>query len=112
MKRAITEALTLTGELVRDVPAERRSRSEARRRTTQRRREFQQDALARGVHPATGSPLLADSALRCRDCVHAVAAHHARTYWKCERSSLSRSEATDIRVGWPACSQFEPRGDR
>jgi hypothetical protein len=69
-----------------------------------------QALLAAGIHPATGRALLTDS--KCGDCVHAE--HHsggAKSFWKCakHRLGMSRSEASDVRVGWPACTLFEQR---
>lgn len=71
-------------------------------------------ALARGIHPATGLALLDHSESErpsCGSCAHAVqVSHNSRTYWKCERHRLgiSRGAATDIRVGWPACTAHAP----
>lgn len=71
---------------------------------TQRRRAM----LAAGVHPVTRQPLLdRDRGLTCRDCAHLFAHGRASTYWKCELNA-SRGPVTDIRVSWPACSQFTP----
>jgi hypothetical protein len=67
-----------------------------------------QGLIARGVHPATGEPLLDPGwGLHCGDCAHAVHLRAGnRAFWKCEwhRLGLSASAASDIRVGWPACT--------
>ena len=61
-------------------------------------------AIAAGRHPATGRALLDGET--CGTCAY----HHnyrwdTRSYHKCEQHRLgeSRSEASDIRVSWPAC---------
>jgi hypothetical protein len=66
--------------------------------------------LDQGRHPATRLPLL-DPAweFTCGGCDHHVVIHHhTRTYHKCARHRLgiSASEASDIRVSWPACTLY------
>ncbi len=40
----------------------------------------------------------------CGTCAYfARQGHHNKVYFKCEKSSMSRSEATDWRVGWQSC---------
>lgn len=79
---------------------------------TQRKTAENAAWLARGVHPATRADLRPDGGT-CGGCAH----HHAyqdgrydRTYHKCDRHRLgeSHSDASDIRVGWPACALYEP----
>lgn len=45
----------------------------------------------------------------CNLCVHLrrVGGVEGR-YYKCEMGRVSASTATDHRVGWPACSKYEP----
>lgn len=64
--------------------------------------------LEGGHHPATGSKLRPDLGT-CGDCVFHVERHMGGRYHKCKnhRLGLSGSEASDIRVGWPACDFFE-----
>lgn len=67
--------------------------------------------LDRGIHPATGRPLKGGDQT-CGDCFHHKARTHNRSWHKCElhRLGLSGSEASDIRVSWPACALFDPSG--
>jgi len=48
---------------------------------------------------------------RCKTCRHIVATGYrpGRTYWKCERRSMSRSESSDHRLKWPACRLYEEK---
>lgn len=46
---------------------------------------------------------------RCGECAHLLAVRYSRTYYKCQRSHMSASNATDWRVSWPACGLFERR---
>jgi hypothetical protein len=66
------------------------------------------EAINVGMHPATRLPLLAaDWGFQCGNCIHAVRVQGgARWHWKCARHRLgmSASEASDIRVSWPACT--------
>lgn len=43
----------------------------------------------------------------CKTCAHLVRRDYAKTYYKCDKRSMSRSEATDHRVGWRACGKYE-----
>lgn len=68
-------------------------------------------ALANGQHPANGLPMLDDGST-CGDCAHlARMGYRGKTYIKCphHRFGLSHSEASDMRVSWPACSKFEAK---
>lgn len=65
--------------------------------------------LAAGVHPATRRPLFVGTGEKCGTCNHHHAyQRHVRTYHKCDLHTLgeSRSEASDIRIGWPACALY------
>lgn len=79
-----------------------------------RRRTFRQRVqLSRGIHPATGQPVLhADPPVSCGDCAHCrqITGLSGRRYWKCDRHRLgtSASEASDIRKSWPACQLYIP----
>jgi hypothetical protein len=76
----------------------------------QRRTLRNQAELDAGRHPATGAPLLhPDWEFQCRDCIHAHRVEGgARRFWKCDlhRLGMSRSAASDIRIGWPACTRL------
>lgn len=41
----------------------------------------------------------------CKTCAHLVSICPTgnKSYWKCDRYSLSRSDATDFRLKWSAC---------
>lgn len=74
----------------------------AGRRLTLRR----QADLAAGRHPVTGLPLLdAEWGFTCGTCAHHYVARLAGSYHKCALRDTG-SEATDIRVGWPACTRY------
>lgn len=74
-----------------------------------RRRTIKNAAiLADGRHPATGLHL-ADNGETCGTCAHHHAYdYHNRGYHKCDvhRLGESHSAASDIRVSWPACTQW------
>lgn len=104
MSRLFDPGPGLTPE-VDDLHAVKVSRSGARPDYTKRAKAL----LALGRHPATRLALLADSTATCGDCAHAtLIEHNARRWWKCakHRLGMSHSEASDIRVGWPACLLF------
>lgn len=76
---------------------------------TQRLTRRNRANIARGVHPATLRPLRKDET--CGTCVHHHDyLYHSRRLHKCELHRLgeSHSEASDIRVSWPACTKWEP----
>lgn len=83
---------------------------------TQRRTQRQKAKLSAGRHPATNSPLLDEPdtddqwGFTCRDCVHSFRYRPGNTtVWKCWlqfRQARGSSEATDIRIGWPACTHL------
>lgn len=92
---------------VPDLPPDPTEEMSAGRRLTARN----QAMLEVGRHPATLTPLRAEGG-RCGDCEHCHRyGWHDRKYVKCGKHRLgeSHSEASDIRVGWPACSLFEVR---
>ena len=79
---------------------------------TQRLTRRNQKLLEGGIHPATRRPVLTTGD-RCGDCVHHVVVRHDRAWHKCEKHQLgiSHSEASDIRVGWPACTLYGRTSD-
>lgn len=102
-------------------PAPHDRLSADRRRTVRQARD-----LAKGRHPLTGGPLHADAAphdnreglgLRCGTCRFRILSdHHNRTYAKCwwpnpdtggTALRLTHGAATDVRVWWPACADYE-----
>lgn len=76
------------------------------------RRTMRQQALLRaGLNPATEERQLDGGATTCRSCCHAEKhqpTRSPRSYWKCRnhRLGLSSSDASDIRVSWPACALY------
>lgn len=101
-----TEPLPLDGLVIPEPTADALAGLSADRRRTLRR----QQALAAGVHPATGLTLLpTDLALTCGDCVFfARLDWHGRTYLKCTKAGVTHGAATDVRRSWPACRDFRP----
>ena len=64
--------------------------------------------LASGRHPVSGRRLLAvtdTAAPTCGDCVHHFTNRRSKTYHKCDLNATGGA-ATDIRVSWPACTEF------
>lgn len=67
------------------------------------------DSLARGIHPATGQHLARNGEV-CATCTHHQhLGWHNRAFHKCAKHRLGRSHsaASDIRIGWPACTLWE-----
>ena len=93
---------------VPELAAEAPVKLTATQRLTARRR----DLLAAGKHPATGMKVI-DNGSTCGDCEH----HHSHEHYssrpkvwhKCDvhRLGESHSEASDIRVSWPACELWK-----
>lgn len=79
-------------------------RRAARINYTERAKEY----IAQGMHPVTGRPLLGSET--CGSCAFAVkVGHGARDYWKCGSEGgrfNTHSEASDIRLKWPACKSW------
>ena len=82
---------------------------------TQRRTIRQRRAIKAGMHPLTQRPLIDQPendhdrwGYNCGDCAHAFRYRPGnKTVWKCAiafRAARGSSEATDLRVGWPACN--------
>jgi hypothetical protein len=65
--------------------------------------------LERGQHPTGNGEINLEH--NCRECIHCIAHGWQRTYYKCDVSALGerRSAASDIRLSWPACPEFDPR---
>ena len=73
-----------------------------------RRTRRQHELLAAGVHPATGKRIVAELGT-CAHCAHLRKVTPGnRTVYKCphHRLGCSHSEASDMRVSWPACELF------
>lgn len=89
-----------------DVPVVVRPPKESRSRRLTRRAAEQ---LAIGLHPANGRSLFVGTGETCASCKFHVVHRWDKTYHKCEkhRLGLTHGDATDIRVGWPACVLFE-----
>lgn len=89
------------------------SRGERDKKRTARRRAF----LERGIHPANGYELRVTpeggQPRTCGDCWHAISidGRRGRNWWKCELGKLSSSEASDIRLTWPACTAYTSKDD-
>ena len=65
--------------------------------------------LRSGTHPATHRRLLGEHT--CGECSHHHCyLWHTKRYHKCDLHRLgeSHSEASDIRISWPACVLWEP----
>jgi hypothetical protein len=75
----------------------------------QRRTIRNRALIASGRHPVSGS-LLAGNGETCATCAHLRQHRYANTYYKCEYNDTG-SAATDIRLGWPACTRWELAGE-
>lgn len=89
-------------------PVEQPEKLSADRRRTQRQR----DAVARGVHPLTGSPLADEPEAKCGNCrFRELFDHHNKSYPKCTYGDglvrVTHSASSDVRAWWPGCSQHE-----
>ena len=65
--------------------------------------------LDAGIHPATLLPVRLEGGT-CGTCVHHQAyTWQSKMFHKCDihRLGESHSEASDIRVHWPACTKYE-----
>lgn len=56
------------------------------------------------MHRAYGS--MKDGEI-CKNCEYLLADHYHKKYFKCEKYNVSRSEASDWRISWPACGKFK-----
>lgn len=76
-----------------------------------RRRTARNNAsIAEGYHPITGQRLIYVGAT-CRSCAHLFLHQPGRKrYWKCELNA-NRGPNTDVRVGWPACTEWRHDAD-
>lgn len=112
--------MTDTGRLFDPGPEADTAPPEHHVSADRRRTEQNEGLLATGVHPATRRPLAYNvkgspgAGHTCGDCAHHHAYdYHNRAYHKCDSHRLgeSHSAASDIRVGWPACTLWEARDD-
>lgn len=67
-------------------------------------------AEAHGYHPLAGDRLLETPGHTCGDCGHCFANDCAKRYYKCDRNATG-GPATDVRLRWPACRHWEPKGE-
>jgi len=44
---------------------------------------------------------------KCGNCKYLLRIRYQNTYFKCSRTKMSASNATDWRVGWQSCGLFE-----
>lgn len=90
------------------------------RSADQRRTQRQAADIKAGRHPLTGGPLheQADTtarksdpaglSYRCGTCIHRVSLNHHSGYWpKCDLSTITHGQASDVRAWWPACPKWE-----
>jgi hypothetical protein len=84
------------------LPSSNDHESADRRRTEQNNR-----ILAGGYHPATREQLILVGAT-CGGCAHHFERRRNKTWHKCDYTATGGA-GSDIRVGWPACTRWEPR---
>lgn len=78
--------------------------SDQRRRTLRQRQRIE-----RGLHPLANGPINA-SGETCGSCAHCVGHRQAQSWYKCALIG-GHSNATDIRLSWPACSAWKAKTD-
>ena len=88
----------------------------------QRRTERREEVIALGYHPLMTGPIheSADRSahktdgkelpFRCGSCVHRITVHRGGkgALPKCDLTTMSHSEASDVRAWWPACPSYTP----
>ncbi len=110
----------MTADVLPGMPEPSPAFEKPARSAGQRLTERQAQDVRKGHHPLTGGPLhdLADTtarkgdpaglAYRCGTCVHRVSLNHHGEYWpKCDLSTITHGQATDVRAWWPACPRWE-----
>jgi hypothetical protein len=78
-------------------------------RPTQPYRIRQAERLRLGRHPLNALPLAEDLAARCGNCANLRKHQLGKTYWKCALGPFTHGPATDLKLRWPGCSQWQPR---
>lgn len=75
------------------------------------------ERIALGIHPLQYPTATMATALRlkgngetCGSCMFRAESGARRAYWKCLLGPKGRSEATDVRLRWPACTRWQRRG--
>lgn len=64
--------------------------------------------LAAGYHPLNTLRLRPEGGT-CGTCAHLVERSYDKVYRKCELGPVTKGEATDVRLWWPACVRYEER---
>lgn len=78
--------------------------------TATRTNRTQAEHVMKGRHP-TGRPLHEVEALTCGTCVHVTRKHFSGTYIKCATWKDTGGPATDIRLRWRACEEWEVKDE-
>ena len=64
--------------------------------------------LASGMHPLSGKRLSDTPGARCGNCAHLRRLrYHGATYQKCRLGPVSHGTATDVRMKWPGCCDWQ-----
>lgn len=93
----------------------------AGRSNGQRRTEKREEMIALGYHPLMLGPIHSEAdrsahrldgvglPFRCGSCAHRVTVHRGGKHVpKCDLTTMSHSEASDVRSWWPCCPSYEP----
>lgn len=74
-------------------------------------KQRQAHALAMGLHPLQGEPLHPEPGHTCGDCGHCMRNDWTqKRVYKCDRLP-TRSATTDVKLRWPACRHWTPKGE-
>lgn len=72
----------------------------------QRRTVRQARRIEQGIHPMMNASLLGGP-FTCGDCREAHREdYHTRGYWKCRLFGSTHGAGSDLRLWWPACTEF------
>jgi len=113
----------MTADVLPGMPEPSPAFEAPKRSEGQRMTERQAQDVRKGRHPLTGGPLHeradttarpgdpgnpAERLYRCGSCVHRVSLNHHGEYWpKCDLSTITHGQASDVRAWWPACPRWE-----
>lgn len=112
----------LFGEVVETPAGTTRDGLGSGRSDGARRTERQAVLIALGQHPLMTGPIHPEAdrsahrtdgktlPFRCGSCVHRITVHRGgkMNLPKCDLTTMSCSEASDVRAWWPACPRYEP----
>ena len=73
--------------------------------------EAQRALAMQGINPLTGRR--GPEGATCGTCTHRVIyTNNRKQYPKCDIGPVSHGPKTDVRAYWPACPNYDPKGDQ